>query len=80
MSRHLQQLFRCREEYRFNTFRRVFFYIPQLQGIIVDVANFSYKCIDVGETVVIPACQQMVLCGQITIDGELIIDGEVCLI
>lgn len=43
--------------------------------------NFSYKKIDTGVSLTIPAGQQMAVYGEIeSIDGELIINGELVII
>jgi hypothetical protein len=44
------------------------------------VDNFSYKTIPVGQTVVIPDNQQMIVLGGINIEGELDIEGELALL
>ena len=57
--------------------------LAEIFGIIAASAgiNFSYKIINVGTSLTIPAGQQMAVHGQIeSIDGELIIDGELVII
>jgi len=75
--------YKWREQHKFSSFKRVYYFCTSpVPSDVEDVMNFSFICIQDGDKIVIPECQQMIVCTETTVEdgGELCIDGEVCLL